>query len=66
MKIELNGADHELGSSVPVMTLMQQLGLAHRKVAVAVNRQVIPMNLWAQHLVQAGDRVEVIQAISGG
>lgn len=66
MQIELNGADHELVSSMPVITLMQQLGLAQRKVAVAVNRQVIPMNRWAQHQLQAGDRVEVIQAISGG
>ncbi len=46
--------------------LIKVLGLAERRLAVAVNRRVVPR---AQHRLCAladGDRVEILEAVGGG
>jgi sulfur carrier protein len=39
---------------------------AQRKVAVEVNREIVPRSLHAQRTVRDGDRVEIVHAIGGG
>jgi sulfur carrier protein len=42
------------------------LGLAGRKIAVAVNRDVVPRTKHAARVLAAGDRVEILEAVGGG
>jgi len=37
-----------------------------RRVAVAVNREVVPRSRFAEHALSAGDRVEILEAVGGG
>jgi sulfur carrier protein len=47
--------------------LLREMQLHERNgVAVAVNEQVVPRNQWKEQLLQAADRVMVIQATAGG
>lgn len=66
MQIVLNGEsrDVEAGSSVSV--LLAETGHAGKRVAVEVNRTIIPRGRHAEHLLAPGDRVEIVHAIGGG
>ena len=41
-------------------------GYGARRVAVELNRSVVPKSLHATQALAEGDRVEIIQAIGGG
>ena len=46
--------------------LLEQLGLAGQRLALEINREVIPRSTFSQHVLQAYDRVEIIHAVGGG
>jgi sulfur carrier protein len=64
--IELNGAPHRIDGDAHVQALVEALALTQQALAVAVNREVVPRAQWAQRLLGAGDRVELVRAIGGG
>jgi sulfur carrier protein len=66
MKIFLNGEEKTLPASVTVAGLLGELGLAGRRVAVEVNREIVPRSRHAQRRLAENDRVEVVFAIGGG
>jgi sulfur carrier protein len=66
LDIELNGAAHQLSAETSLHDLVESLGLAGQKVALAVNRQVVPRERWRDTHLQARDRVDVVRAIGGG
>ncbi|MES2832500.1 MAG: sulfur carrier protein ThiS [Pseudomonadota bacterium] len=66
MEIQLNGAPHVVAPTTHVQALVEALALTQQSLAVAVNRQVVPRAMWAQHILQPQDRVEVVRAIGGG
>ncbi|WIG57233.1 MAG: Sulfur carrier protein ThiS [Rhodanobacteraceae bacterium] len=66
MKIFLNGEPHECGPATTVAGLLEGTGYGDRRVAVEVNREIIPRSRHAQHSLHEGDRVEIVQAIGGG
>ncbi|MFS2025523.1 sulfur carrier protein ThiS [Massilia sp. CT11-137] len=66
VEIELNGAAHTLPARASLHDLVESLGLAGQKLALAVNRQVVPRERWRDTPLQARDRVDVVRAIGGG
>ncbi|MBW8898469.1 MAG: sulfur carrier protein ThiS [Massilia sp.] len=66
LEIELNGAAHALPEATSLHDLVESLGLAGQKLALAVNRQVVPRERWRETPLQARDRVDVVRAIGGG
>lgn len=64
--ISVNGEARELCAGTTVSELLRALGLGERRVAVAVNRNVIRRCDLAAHALAAGDRVEVLEAVGGG
>lgn len=66
MEIELNGAPHRVTENQNLQDLIASLELANKALAVAVNREVVPRQLWARRTLQACDRVDIVRAIGGG
>ena len=64
--IELNGSPHQLDAHKNVEELIADLSLSGKAVAVAINRQIVPRNLWQQRQLQTADCVDVVRAIGGG
>jgi sulfur carrier protein len=54
----------QAGSSIEELVVL--LGLGGRKLAVAVNRDVVPRAQHAFHRLRDGDRVEILEAVGGG
>jgi len=63
---ELNGASERAERELSVQELLARFDLAGRRVAVAINTQVVPRSRYALVQIREGDRVEVIQAVGGG
>lgn len=66
MKILLNGEELHFAHAPTVTDLLADQGLAERRVAVEVNRQIVPRSLHASRRLAEGDRVEIVHAIGGG
>jgi len=66
MKILLNGHEKTLDAPVSVASLLRELGLAEKRVAVEVNREIVPRSQHAACALRDNDHVEVVVAIGGG
>ena len=66
MNLLLNGQSHDCVAPCSVAKLLEDAGYAQRRVAVEVNRCIVPRSEYATHLLAEGDRVEIVHAIGGG
>ena len=66
MRIVLNGEPADLPEATDVAALLARLGLAERRVAVEVNREIVPRSRHAGHCLREGDEVELVHAMAGG
>jgi sulfur carrier protein len=66
MHIQLNGERFELPDGQSVADLLQRLELAGRRLAVELNRDIVPRSQHAATVLVEGDLVEVVHAIGGG
>jgi len=66
MKIMLNGQEKSFKAPLTVSALLQDMGLGERRVAVEVNREIVPRSRHNEFQLQDNDRVEVVFAIGGG
>ncbi len=64
--IRVNGAERTVRAGSTLAGLLEELGLAGRRLAVAVNREVIPRAQYASRALAADDRVEILEAVGGG
>ncbi|ANE53934.1 sulfur carrier protein ThiS [Methylomonas sp. DH-1] len=66
MKILVNGDSREIGENATVADLIAELGLAGKRIAVELNKEILPFTQHATQRLQADDRLEIVQAIGGG
>jgi sulfur carrier protein len=66
MHIQLNGTDRVIPDAMTMSGLIDHLGLSGRRLAVEVNRELVPRSQFAEHPLQEGDSVEIIHAVGGG
>lgn len=64
--ITVNGETQSLPESPSVTCLLEQLGLAEKRVAVELNGEIVPRGLHAETRLKDEDQVEIVQAIGGG
>ena len=66
MKIVLNGHEADVASDATLADVVASAGLAGRRVAIEVNREIVPRSDYRARVLAAGDRIEVVHAIGGG
>jgi len=66
MKIQLNGEPRELPEGCTAQQLVDDMGLSGRRLAMEVNREIVPRSEYAEHVLHDGDQVEIVHAIGGG
>jgi sulfur carrier protein len=64
--VVVNGQARPVTEGTTVATLINELGLAGRPVAVERNREVVPRALHASTVLAAGDHIEVVTFVGGG
>lgn len=66
MHIQLNGERYELPEGQSVADLLQRLELTGRRLAVELNRDIVPRSQHATTILSEGDQIEIVHAIGGG
>lgn len=66
MKVFVNGDSRDCADSATVADLITELGLAGKKIAVELNKEILPFTSYASQMLQADDRLEIVHAIGGG
>jgi len=66
MKISVNGDIKEYSDNNVVSDVIADLDLTGKRIAVELNKEILPFDQYASQLLKAGDRLEIVQAIGGG
>lgn len=66
MEILVNGRRETVDDRITVGSLIETMLPPGKRVAVEVNEEIVPRARHAAHVLEAGDRVEIVQAIGGG
>ena len=66
MQIYVNGHMRVLPEAASLETLLAEMGLAGKRVAVEINREIVPRAHHRDRALRDGDRIEIVQAIGGG
>ena len=66
MEVFVNGSARVLPDGSTVAELLEILGLVRLRLAVEINREIVPRSAYPEHRLKSGDRVEIVRAIGGG
>lgn len=66
MELVINGSTEQLPDGINAAQLIEHLGLADARLAMEVNREIVPRSRFDGYRFNAGDRIEIVRAIGGG
>ena len=66
VEILINGRPHAISGQASVASLLDDLGMTARVVAVEVNQELVPRSDHAERLLRPGDRLEIVTLVGGG
>lgn len=66
MNITVNGESRTLQSGTSLGQLMEILGLEGKRIAVEVNRDIVPRSEYDDFRLSDNDTIEIVNAIGGG
>ncbi|QKT03331.1 sulfur carrier protein ThiS [Ectothiorhodospiraceae bacterium 2226] len=66
MEIVLNGEPRDVAEGTSVAQLLGDMGLAQKRLALEINREIVPRSTFETRRLAAGDSVEIVHAIGGG
>jgi thiamine biosynthesis protein ThiS len=65
MKITINGEEQSF-APITLAGLVEQLGMKQDRVAVELNRSIVPRSRWAETDLAEGDHLEIVHFVGGG
>jgi thiamine biosynthesis protein ThiS len=66
MNVIINGESKRFDSATTLADLIDQLGMKPDRVAVELNRELVPRERWATTWVADGNRLEIVHFVGGG
>jgi thiamine biosynthesis protein ThiS len=68
MKLQINGEERDFSvpTSFTLAALVEILGMKADRVAVELNRDIVPRDRWSETQLHDGDRLEVVHFVGGG
>ena len=71
MRLHINGEEHvfpdpALPAQFALTSLIEALDMKSDRVAVELNRAIVPRDRWPQTLLKDGDRLEIVHFVGGG
>ncbi len=66
MRVEVNGQAREFPGSLTISSLLDDLGIDARKIAVERNLEIVPRSAYGETALADGDRLEIVHFIGGG
>jgi thiamine biosynthesis protein ThiS len=66
MKLTINGEEKSFAGELALSALVEKLGMKADRVAIELNRDIVPRDRWASTLLHEGDSLEIVQFVGGG
>jgi thiamine biosynthesis protein ThiS len=66
MNLTINGEERVLPSVETLAALVDRLGMKSDRVAIELNREIVPRGQWEQTALRDGDRLEIVHFVGGG
>jgi thiamine biosynthesis protein ThiS len=66
LTLTVNGEEKRFAGALSVGGLVDALGLDMRKVAIELNREIVPRSAYAAVVLRNGDVLEIVHFIGGG
>jgi thiamine biosynthesis protein ThiS len=66
MQLFVNGEPKTHADGISLAQLIEQLGMKGDRVAVELNREIVPRAQWPDTQLHEGDRLEIVHFVGGG
>jgi thiamine biosynthesis protein ThiS len=66
MRLKINGDEKEVANAATLADLVEQLSMKADRVAVELNRSIVPRANWAATSLKDGDELEIVHFVGGG
>ena len=66
MKISVNGDTREYAENTSVADVIDDLNLKGKRIAIELNKEILPFDQYAEQKIVTNDTLEIVQAIGGG
>ena len=66
MQVVVNGEQRDLPDAISVSDLLQSLSLEPRRVAVELNKQIVPRARYIETRLGENDDLEIVTLVGGG
>jgi thiamine biosynthesis protein ThiS len=66
MTLHINGEPRDFAAPISLSALLEQLGMKPDRVAIELNRGIIPREQWTETSLSDGDHLEIVQFVGGG
>lgn len=66
IEIVINGEKQYIAEGKDLQSLIEELKIAEKVMAAAVNMEIVKKERWPEHRLKAGDRVELLHFVGGG
>jgi thiamine biosynthesis protein ThiS len=66
MKLTINGKDRDFPAQLTVSQLLSELAMKQDRVALELNREIVPKAKWDATMLSDGDRLEIVHFVGGG
>jgi thiamine biosynthesis protein ThiS len=66
MNLIINGEDRQFDSALTITALLERLGMKPDRVAVELNRELVPRERWGTTHLSDDDKLEIVHFVGGG
>ena len=64
--VHINGNVKQFEAKITILALMHKLDIVHNKIALEINKEIIPRSQFEFRLLENGDQIEIVTAEGGG
>jgi thiamine biosynthesis protein ThiS len=66
IRVLVNGEPHQIAENSKVADLVGDLKLPPERLAIELNLSILPRAKWAETVLHADDKLEIVQFVGGG
>jgi len=66
MRLVINGEEKQFTGITTLASLVEQLGLKADRLAIELNRDIVPRAKWNETSLKEDDRLEIVHFVGGG
>ena len=66
MQVIVNGEEKQYDKEMTLLEMMNDLSIADKVMAAAVNMNIVKQDTWDVHVLNDGDKIELLDFVGGG